>query len=163
MRKKAVLAGVLLALSAGAQAQVYKCMDGQGRVTFSQQPCEGQNTEKIEVRNNEIGGQFATDEAIKGNRQQAGSRQTSGARAGRSESACKHFSDQQVRTMVIRHQVVPGMKMQDVFKAWGSPDESSGSRHIWWFGTVKGSYVWHKDGCVERVSGPGYRGGKFVR
>lgn len=65
--------------------------------------------------------------------------------------------------MVLRHEVVPGMKMQDVFKAWGKPDESNERRHIWWFGTVKGSFIWHKDGCVESMSGPGYRGSKFVR
>lgn len=65
--------------------------------------------------------------------------------------------------MVLRHEVVPGMKMQDVFKAWGKPDESNERRHIWWFGTVKGSFIWHKDGCVESMPGPGYRGSKFVR
>lgn len=165
--RKVLFSAALLALSAGAQAQVFKCVDGQGKVTFSQVPCPGQDTEKVEVRNNKIGGQFATGEEVSDNNArrdaQRGARQAGRARAAQSDSACKQFSDQEVRTMVLRHEVVPGMKMQDVFKAWGKPDESSERRHIWWFDTVKGSFIWHKDGCVESMSGPGYRGSKFVR
>lgn len=57
----------LLALSAGTHAQVFKCVDAQGKVTFSQVPCAGQETEKVKVRNNEIGGKFATGEEINDN------------------------------------------------------------------------------------------------
>ena len=39
MKKQVGLALALLALSAGAQAQVFKCVDGKGGVTFSQVPC----------------------------------------------------------------------------------------------------------------------------
>ena len=49
--KGRVLVGLgLLALSAGANAQVFKCVDGQGRVTFSQTPCAGQKSDAVDVK-----------------------------------------------------------------------------------------------------------------
>ncbi|NLD14491.1 MAG: DUF4124 domain-containing protein [Gammaproteobacteria bacterium] len=167
MKKQVGLALVLLVLSAGAQAQVFKCVDGKGGVTFSQVPCAGQAAEKVEVRNNEIGGQFATDQQVTDNKLrrevERDIRKIDRALADAPKGACKPLSDTEVRTMVVRHQVVPGMKMQDVFKAWGRPDSVNGRQHVWWFGSLKGSYVYAEGGCVESMSGPGYRGGKFIR
>lgn len=167
MKKQVGLALALLALSAGAQAQVFKCVDGQGRVTFSQVPCAGQTAERVEVRNNEIGGQFATDQQVTDNKLrrevERDIRKIEKELAGAQQGACKPFSDTEVRTMVLRNQVVPGMKMQDVFKAWGRPERINGRQHVWWFGSMTGSFVYAEDGCVESMSGPGYRGRKFIR
>lgn len=155
MRK--VLFGVaLLALSAGAHAQVFKCVDAQGKVTFSQVPCPGQAAEKIEVRNNEIGGQFATEgqtevyrilrdvdrDIAKKKREEAVRRQV--------QSACANISPTEVRTLIIRKEVKPGMKMSDVHKAWGPPTRIINDMHAWHF-RYSSRYVFEKDGCAEKV------------
>lgn len=170
--KGQLLAGLaLLAISVGASGQVFKCVDGQGRVTFSQVPCAGQESKAVEIRNNQIGGQLATDKQVDDHQRRRNvekdlreiDRRLADLKAKDQQGACKKFSDQELRTMIIRHQVVPGMKMSDVFRAWGRPESINGSQHVWWFGTLKGSYVYAQDGCVNSVSGAGYRGNKFVR
>lgn len=49
MRKDIVIAALLLAASGMAQAEVYKWVDANGRVVFSDQPPPGKKVDKVKV------------------------------------------------------------------------------------------------------------------
>lgn len=150
-------------------AQVYKCTDPDGHTTFSGVPCLGSAlVEHVDVKDNRIGGQFAVPE---GTSTAEGRREIKKIlkqvdddieAVQRNRSACKDISSTQVRTLTIRSQVIPGMKISDALKAWGTPSRVNGSQYVYRWGSSQASYFYEQDGCVSSVDGS-YRGPKAVR
>ncbi len=173
MRKLLFITMLLPALASGA---VYKCIDSNGKTTFSDRACAGtEGGVKIDVKLASGAGtpvvprelmspeQRRTSERYDRFREQI--RQPQRKKAVQDNSAnnatCKEFSSTAIRTMVIRNQVVAGMKTSDASRAWGTPWRINGNQHAYHW--EKGSaYFYTKDGCVRSVQG-GYVGGKFVK
>lgn len=150
-------------------AQVYKCTGPDGHTTFSGAPCAGATqVERLEIKDNHVGGQFATDadiRAVEGRREvrkilNQVDREIEAIE--RSRSACKDMTSTEVRTLSIRSQVVSGMKISDALKAWGTPSRVNGNQYVYRWGGTHASYFYERDGCVSSVDGV-YRGPKAVR
>ena len=59
---KLIFAILVCAAASTQAAEVYKCTDANGKLTFSQQPCEGEaGTEVIEVENKATGVDFVAE------------------------------------------------------------------------------------------------------
>lgn len=168
MKGFVLVAAMLPTLASGA---VYKCVDSDGKITFSDRACAGSaQAEQIEVKPANSGGMLGLPEDFRErkarddvNKLQRELEQLVGDIDKELANApCKNFSDTQVRTMVIKNQIVPGMKTSDALKAWGRPDRVNGHQYVYWWGTYDGSFFYVENGCVRSVDGA-YRGSKFVR
>lgn len=172
MRKFVFAVVMVPALASGA---VYKCTDASGKVTFSDRSCAGGDSgTKLDIKvGSGRGGQPASKEDLSPeqrrlsaefdkirreiNKPRARTRRNNQSTSG----PCKSFSDSEIRTMIIRNQVVVGMKASDASRAWGTPWRVNGSQHAYHW--EKGSaYFYTEGGCVRDVQGS-YVGGKFVR
>lgn len=171
MRKFVFAVVMMPALASGA---VYKCTDASGKVTFTDGPCTGGDSgAKLDIK-------VASGQAERTASQDLSPEQRRlsaefdkirreinkpRARAQRNNQStdgpCKSFSNSEIRTMIIRNQVVVGMKASDASRAWGTPWRVNGSQHAYHW--EKGSaYFYTEGGCVRAVQGS-YVGGKFVR
>ena len=172
MRKFVFVVVMMPALASGA---VYKCTDASGKVTFSDRSCAGgdsgtkldikvasgrgeqsDNKEDLSPEQRRLSAEF--DKIRREiNKPRARTRHNNQSADG----PCKSFSDSEIRTMIIRNQVVVGMKASDASRAWGTPWRVNGSQHAYHW--EKGSaYFYTEGGCVRAVQGS-YVGGKFVR
>ena len=173
MRKFLFVAVMLPALASGA---VYKCVDASGKTTFSDRACAGtEGGVKVDVKLASGAGEPATDrrsmspeqrrieaefDRIKDAIKSPPSKRTRQVDA-RDSGPCKPFSDTDIRTMIIKNQVVEGMRASDASRAWGTPWRVNGNQHAYHW--ERGSaYFYTEDGCVRSVQG-GYVGGKFVK
>lgn len=168
MRKLIFAVAILPSLASGA---VYKCVDSDGRVSFSDRACAGaEQGSKVKVKPANSGGMLGLPEDYKRRDQERADRQRRAARdrlqRERSKALanrpCKRFSDTELRTMTIRNQVVPGMTVSDARKAWGTPSRINGWQYVYRWGSAEASYFYIKNGCVHSVDGA-YRGSAFVR
>lgn len=159
--KGRVLVGLaLLALSAGASAQVFKCVDGQGRVTFSQTPCAGQKNDAVDVKIDKSrpassqsassgAGEFERiNESIRsagaaGKRPQVRERRTN----------CKEFGSTALRTMIVKRQVVVGMTRKNALDAWGRPARVNGNQYVYHWPEASAYFYVADDDCVDGVQG----------
>ena len=160
-----------------ASAAVYKCVDSSGKVTFSDRACDGvHGGAKVDVKPaTGAGAPQRADIPVSAERRRITERfdrardqlseprkraPTSSA-ALRDRSTCKEFGSTELRTLIVRNQVVVGMTMEDASRAWGTPWRINGDQHAYHW--EKGSaYFYIKGGCVTGVQGS-YIGGKFVR
>ena len=145
---------VLIALAPAVQAQVYRCTDSAGP-RFSDQPC-GDNAETVPIRDNRIGGSFADNlpeepEHTEATQPPPDSRQPE-------EDTCRFINSTDLRTYLTRNQVVRGMTKDHVLRAFGRPPETYPTPQETWVYQTKYygalyelTYVYFKDGCVERV------------
>ncbi|WP_182850345.1 DUF4124 domain-containing protein [Metapseudomonas otitidis] len=163
MKLYALMAGVVvMACMHGAQAAIYKCPGADGKVTFSDRPCGGVEASpdhEIQVQTYEVGGQLATDKQIK-EQQRRAAQPSAMPRSGSissSQSVCKQFSSTELRTMVIRHQVVTGMPAGSAQQAWGAPSRVNGSQYAYHWVSGGSSFFYVEGGCVRTVQG-GYGG-----
>lgn len=149
----------LLAFTAPAQAQVFRCNDAEGNTVFSDTPC-GENAEPIQLRDNRIGGRFnqnlPTPEAV-----EPESQEKTGEPSGKASESktCRFINSTDLRRYLIREQVVEGMTREHVRSAFGNPPETyGGPQEVWIYQTrhygalYELTYVYFKDGCVERVA-----------
>lgn len=156
-----VLTGLafLLALSAPAQAEVYRCNDAEGNTVFSDTPC-GEDAKAIQLRDNHIGGRFNQNlpapEAA--NPEPKETHEEASSKASKSET-CRFINSTDLRRYLIKEQVVKGMTREHVRRAFGDPPETYGNpREVWIYQTrsygalTELTYVYFKDGCVERVA-----------
>ncbi|MDY0250738.1 MAG: DUF4124 domain-containing protein [Pseudomonas sp.] len=173
MRKLLFVAVMLPALASGA---VYKCVDASGKTTFSDRACAGtEGGVKVDVKLASGAGEPVAQREFMSPEQRRISekykrtadllreprrnrvRQDSSTDSG----PCKTFSDTDIRTMIIKNQVVEGMRASDASRAWGTPWRVNGNQHAYHW--ERGSaYFYTEDGCVRSVQG-GYVGGKFVK
>lgn len=172
MRKFVFIAMLLPAFANGA---VYKCVDSEGRVTFSDRACAGA-VGGVEVDVKPAAGAGSPRQAERSMSEERrrsneyyekaierigrpAKKAAPAARAG--NSPCKEFSSTELRTMIIRNQVVVGMKISDALKSWGSPESINGTQYAYFW--EKGhAFFYDRAGCVSTVQGS-YVGGKFVR
>ena len=173
MRKLLFIAVMLPALASGA---VYKCVDANGKITFSDRACAGtEGGVKVDVKLASGAGEPVADKESMSPEQRRisaqfdrirddirGSQQKRARQSATVDSGpCKSFSSTEIRTMVIRNQVVPGMKASDASRAWGTPWRINGNQHAYHW--EKGSaYFYTEGGCVRSVQGS-YVGGRFVK
>lgn len=169
MRKFLFVAVMLPALASGA---VYKCTDASGKVNFSDRPCAvAEQGGEVEVKTvNSVGSLGLPDdfrdrslENSQRRREQSIERRLQNRAAARANEPCKTFSDQALRTMTIQNQVVPGMRVGDARRAWGTPSRVNGNQYVYrWGNSLEASYFYERNGCIEAVDGS-YRGPRAVR
>lgn len=150
---------VVVMLPAFASGAVYKCTDATGKVNFSDRPCTGaEQGGEVEVKAvNSVGSL-----GLSNGWEQRPRAQQQKRRAPARKGACRNISDTEVRTLVIRNQVVTGMKISDALRAWGTPWRVTGSQYSYFWDTNVGSFFYNEGGCVSSVEGS-YRGGKFLK
>ncbi|SFL87163.1 DUF4124 domain-containing protein [Marinobacter zhejiangensis] len=150
-----------LLLASASHAQVYRCEDDRG-VRFSDQPC-GDHAETVTIRDNRIGGRFndnlpapeptppvaADDPSLAAQEPQA---------SDTPDSPCRFINSTDLRTYLIREQVVVGMTRDQVRQAFGPPPETYPvPQETWVYHTdyydklYELTYVYFRDGCVESV------------
>ncbi|SDW00044.1 DUF4124 domain-containing protein [Marinobacter mobilis] len=143
----------LLLLASVTQAEVYRC-EGPNGTTFTDRPCSGEGS-RIEVQDNRIGGQF--DQNLPP--EQPSPMPDSGAEATPvPESPCRFINSTDLRTYLIRGQVVVGMTREQVREAFGPPPETYPvPQETWIYQTdyygklYELTYVYFREGCVESV------------
>lgn len=148
----------LLAFTASVQAQVFRCIDAENNTVFSDSPC-GEDAEAIHLRDNYIGGRFnqnlpAPKAAEPEPQEKAKNTSDNESKAG----TCRFINSTDLRRHLIREQVVEGMTREHVRRAFGNPPETyGGPQEVWIYQTryygalYELTYVYFKDGCVERV------------
>lgn len=167
---------IAVMLPALASAAVYRCTDASGHTTFSDRACAGTDGGvKVDVKlASGVGEPVADRESMSPDQRRTAERyehaleqlrkpQNNRSRqvSAKDSGPCKAFSDTEIRTMVIRNQVIEGMRASDASRAWGTPWRINGNQHAYHW--EKGSaYFYTEGGCVRSVQG-GYVGGKFVR
>lgn len=146
---------VLMALPIAAQAQVYRCETDTG-TSFSDQPC-GENSETVTIRDNRIGGSFGDNLPKASDPTESDEEDRPSARQ-ESEGTCRFINSTDLRTYLTRNQVVKGMTKDHVLRAFGRPPETYPTPQETWVYHTKYygalyelTYVYFKDGCVERV------------
>ncbi|OLU31494.1 hypothetical protein BVH03_08455 [Pseudomonas sp. PA15(2017)] len=153
---------VLLALSGSAMADVYKCTDSTGRVSFSKVPCGGalaNEADKVEIKPNKIGGTLGVSkeqQRIWQQQEQSRAAQVPAMPAYREPSYCKSYSSTTMRSITIARGVEPGMTMGDVQRSWGAPTRVNGSGDpIQWVYRWRSNvaYVYFIGGCVWQMEG----------
>lgn len=148
-----------LMASAQTQAQVYRCNDAEGNTVFSDTPC-GEDAEAIQIRDNRIGGRFNQNLPAPEAMEPESHEKTAKASEAESEpETCRFINSTDLRRYLIREQVVEGMTREHVRSAFGNPPETyGGPREVWIYQTryygalYELTYVYFKDGCVERVA-----------
>lgn len=140
------LAGALVAPMM-ASASVYRCTV-DGATVFSDRPC-GADQSEVEIRTQSPSGmrldQGADVEFYR-----------PPARQQRPESNCRYINTTELRTLIARNQITPGMKPEDVRRSWGSPSSVSTGRVTQWayhYPNYSASYVYFENGCVTDWSG----------
>lgn len=143
----------LLILTGAAQAEVYRC-DGPNGPSYTDRPCDGEGS-RIEVPDNRIGGRF--DQNLPPSQPPPAT--DSGPEASTApESSCRFINSTDLRTYLIRGQVVVGMTREQVREAFGPPPETyPAPQETWIYQTdyygklYELTYVYFRDGCVESV------------
>lgn len=162
--KGRVLIGLaLLALSMGADAKMFKCVDEQGRVTFSQVPCPGQVSEAVSVkvdrgRHEPVSpprGDPALDRKFGDIQRSISSSRQRGLSSAQPEKRtyCKTFNSTSLRTMIVKRQVVSGMTRENALSAWGKPERVNGDQYVYHWPEASAYFYVAEDGCVSAVQG----------
>lgn len=145
---------LLMAFPVTALAEVYRC-ESNGSVTFSDQPC-GSDARTIEIQDNRIGGSFNQNLPEPPSRESG--RTDKKTEKPKEISTCRFINSTDLRRYLVREQVVRGMTRDHVRRAFGNPPEVHTSpREVWIYQTryygalYELTYVYFRDGCVERV------------
>ena len=139
-------------------ATVYRCDLPEGRVGFSDRPCEGGGGQEMDVTADKIGGSLApSPEYLQFQQRRDSTRQIERsyrrAQSTVSSGPCQEFASTVLRRMVIRHQVVRGMTKADALRAWGTPSRVNGTQHAYHWARGGSSYFYIEGGCVSNVQG----------
>jgi hypothetical protein len=144
----------LSVLAVPAQAQVFRC-EQNGNTVFSDQPC-GENAESIELRDNRIGGSF--DQKLPAQEASDPVEQDEKSKPEEEAGTCRFINSTDLRRYLVWEQVVRGMTREHVRRAFGNPPETYTSpQEVWIYQTryygalYELTYVYFRDGCVERV------------
>ena len=160
---KVLFGAALLALSAGAQAQVYKCVDGQGRVTFAQVPCAGQASESIDVKidksrpapTSSASGSSSLPEfdRVRESLRTPNPRPAAQPQQAASRGSCQVFDSTELRTMIIRNRVVKGMTKANALNAWSKPTRINGNQYVYHWPEASAYFYVDEHDCVYAVQG----------
>lgn len=154
MRQIIALTATMLALALPAQAQVFRC-ETDGNTVFSDQPC-GEDAESVPLRDNRIGGRF--DQNLPTHEAPDAEEQAETPEPAGKAGTCRFINSTDLRRYLVREQVVRGMTREHVRRAFGNPPETYTSpQEVWIYQTryygalYELTYVYFRDGCVERV------------
>jgi|TARA_Y100001001_G_scaffold129334_1_gene128415 hypothetical protein len=154
MIKGMALMLTLSVLAAPAQAQVFRC-EQDGNTVFSDQPC-GEDAESVELRDNRIGGSF--DQNLPAPEPPDSEEQAEESEPEEQAGTCRFINSTDLRRYLVREQVVRGMTREHVRRAFGNPPETyTKPQEVWIYQTryygalYELTYVYFRDGCVERV------------
>lgn len=149
-----ILAGLVVPLP--VNAQVYRC-DVDGEVTFTDQPCSD-DAAPLTIRDNRIGGQFNQNLPAREPDDPPPAEDEPETAAAPEPDTCRFINSTDLRTYLVREQVVRGMTRDHVRRAFGNPPETYTSPvEVWIYQTryygalYELTYVYFKDGCVDRV------------
>lgn len=145
MRKGLVVLFACASFSVHA-ATVNKCVDADGKVTFTQGACSNDSAvQQITIKQSSSGLDMSSnivEQPIKKTVKQQAKQEENGA--------CLPYSSQEIRKMVIQKDIVVGMKATDVVKAWGKPFRINRSSHGSDQWVYDRTYVYiDRFGCVE--------------
>lgn len=151
-----LLSLLLMAFPFTVRAEVYRCQTDTG-TSFSDQPC-GENAEAITLRDNRIGGSFGDNLPPQADAADRADEADSPPARQNHEGTCRFINSTELRTLLTRNQVVKGMTKDNVLRAFGRPPETYPTPQETWvyhteyYGALyELTYVYFKDGCVERV------------
>lgn len=154
MVRATALIFALSVLAVPAQAQVFRC-EKDGNTVFSDQPC-GEDAESVELRDNRIGGSFNQNLPVQEPRDTE--EQEEKSEPEEEAGTCRFINSTDLRRYLVREQVVKGMTREHVRRAFGNPPETYTSpQEVWIYQTryygalYELTYVYFRDGCVERV------------
>ncbi len=154
MIKGMALMLTLSVLAVPAQAQVFRC-EQDGNTVFSDQPC-GEDAESVELRDNRIGGSF--NQNLPAQEPPDPEEQEEESEPEEEAGTCRFINSTDLRRYLVREQVVQGMTREHVRRAFGNPPETYTSpQEVWIYQTryygalYELTYVYFRDGCVERV------------
>lgn len=146
---------LMLGLPASAWAQVYRCDTGD-HTRFSDQPC-GEDSERIIIRDNQIGGSFGQNLPPESKPENT-KKEESKREQQQAKDTCRFINSTDLRRYLVREQVVKGMTKEHVRKAFGRPPETYPTPQETWvyqtryYGKLyELTYVYFRDGCVEDV------------
>ncbi|WP_339803864.1 DUF4124 domain-containing protein [uncultured Marinobacter sp.] len=157
LTRLSLLVGMLVAAPPMTlQASVYRCETADG-VVFADQPC-GDNAETVTIRDNRIGGSFGDNLPQFPAPASEDSEQAATRTPPQPESPCRYINSTNLRTYLARNQVVQGMTREQVERAFGRTSEVYPTPQETWvyqtryYGALyELTYVYFRDGCVERV------------
>jgi hypothetical protein len=154
MLRAMALIFTLSVLAVPAQSQVFRC-EKDGNTVFSDQPC-GEDAESLELRDNRIGGSFNQNLPVQESPDPE--EQTEESEQEKEAGTCRFINSTDLRRYLVREQVVRGMARDNVRRAFGNPPETYTSpQEVWIYQTryygalYELTYVYFRDGCVERV------------
>ena len=134
--------------------QVFRC-EKDGNTVFSDQPC-GEDAESLELRDNRIGGSFNQNLPVQESPDPE--EQIEESEQEKEAGTCRFINSTDLRRYLVREQVVRGMTRDNVRRAFGNPPETYTSpQEVWIYQTryygalYELTYVYFRDGCVERV------------
>lgn len=156
MDRRAVMFAFALCMVDANAAKLNKCVDDEGRVTFTQTACPGGlSGEEITVRQSSggmslgpVGGASEAEPLI-----DSAAGITVGG-VGASAGGCDGGSDQEIRTAIVRNQIFVGMTDKQAIQSWGRPSEinrsSSGdAQWVYYRGPVDMQFIYvDQSGCV---------------
>ncbi|TBW55499.1 DUF4124 domain-containing protein [Marinobacter halodurans] len=135
-------------------ADVYKCADANG-VRYSDTPC-GANAETLNLPDSRIGGRF--DSNLPARPEPSEPADEPASAPSEPESPCRYIPSTDLRRYILREQVVRGMTKQNVRDAFGTtPEVYPVPQETWVYKTdyygmlYELTYVYFRDGCVDRV------------
>ncbi len=154
--KQTLFIGILmLAVPDTTWSQVYRCDTG-GETRFSDQPC-GENSERVIIRDNQIGGSFDQNLPPEPKPEKTGTEERK-VEQQQAKDTCRFINSTDLRRYLVREQVVKGMTKEHVRKAFGRPPETYPTPQETWvyqtryYGNLyELTYVYFRDGCVEDV------------
>lgn len=151
------IALLTLALSGAAAAgQVNKCVDSDGKVTFTQLACPGEHShERVTVTQSSGGMRIADPLTMAPSEKPAPQRgQAAITVVGSQGSHCGNATDQDVRTAIVRQEVFVGMTAAQATQAWGKPSTINSSSYggeqwVYRSGKYGAQYLYvDQSGCV---------------
>lgn len=144
------------AFTALADATVYRC-DGPNGAQFSDRPC-GPNQETVTIRDTRVGGSVGDNLPAFDDYLKASPAAEAQEPEEKPEDACRFISSTDLRTYIAREQIVEGMTRDQVEKAFGKTSEKYASPQETWvyqskyYGALyELTYIYFRNGCVERV------------
>lgn len=158
------LIAIVMALSANnaLAATVFKCELPNGQTQFSDQPCPGNvQSEQLEITHDNIGGTFTPSDGyfeeqeakrLRLERREI-ERRYQAAQDRLANAPCREFNRTDLRTMIIKHQVVEGMTQDSALRAWGRPTRHDDWQHSYFWARGAPSFFYIKNGCVDSVQG----------
>lgn len=146
--RAAIISLALITIDPAFAASMNKCVDAQGRVTFTQQACPGGGAgQQIQVKSASEGMRIANPSEIS---------PVQGSASGRNAyTHCSDMTQVDARYLIGHQKIQVGMSAEDAKESWGAPtkiNRSSSGLDQWVYdlGPGKSQYLYVDSfGCVK--------------